>query len=70
LDKGLVITELLSRGSQVRALPGAPFPKEFADFDRQENLRRMQIEKSDRYGKSAPQVAHSISGVFPHLASM
>jgi putative transposase len=25
-----MITELLSRGAQVRALPGAPFPKEFA----------------------------------------
>ena len=32
LDKGPVITELLSRGSQVRALPGAPIPNEFADF--------------------------------------
>ena len=31
--------------------------KEFARFDRQENLRRMQIEKTDRCGKSAPQVA-------------
>jgi hypothetical protein len=39
LDKGDVITELLSRGPQVRVLPGAPFPKEFASLDRQEISR-------------------------------
>jgi hypothetical protein len=30
----LAVPELLSRGLQVRALPGAPFPRNFGDFDR------------------------------------
>src|ERR1035437_7020579 len=47
-------TALLSRGSQVRVLPGAPFPKEFADFARKKNRRRSFIEQSDRSGECAP----------------
>ena len=92
LDKGPVITELLSRGSQVRilpgallasrenapctlreaprlaparrerfrALPGAPFPKEFADFFQQEILRRSFIEKSDRSLEFAPELRECV----------
>ena len=55
-----VITELLSRGPQVRVLPGAPFPKDFADSDRREIFRRMQIEKSDRSREFAQQLADAI----------
>ena len=57
-------TGLLSRGSQVRVLSGAPFPKEFAHFDRDEISRRTQIEKSDRSCECAPHFAHSISRAF------
>src|SRR5258706_14474473 len=48
---------LLSRGSQVRVLPGALFPKEFADFRSKENRWRMQIEQSDQSGEFAPHLA-------------
>src|SRR5688500_12750243 len=47
-DKGLVITELLSRGSQVRVLPGAPIPKESASSALREIFQRTQIEQSDQ----------------------
>jgi hypothetical protein len=36
---------LLSRGPQVRVLPGAPFPKEFASLDREEISRRHKSKK-------------------------
>jgi hypothetical protein len=55
---------LLSRGSQVRVLSGAPFQKDFARLDRAEIYRRTQIEKSDRYRECAPHFARSISGAF------
>ena len=57
-----MITELLSRGSQVRALPGAPFPKEFADFSLRENRWRMFIEQSDQSRKFAPQLRECAMG--------
>ena len=60
LDNGL-----LNRGSQVRALPGAPFPKEFANFLQQEILRRSFIEESDRSCEFAPQLRECAIGAFP-----
>jgi hypothetical protein len=54
LDKGLAITELLSRGSKVRVVPGAPIPKEFASSARRKIFRRTQIEQSDQSCEFAP----------------
>ena len=56
-------TGLLSRGSQVRVLSGALFPKEFASFDREEISRRPHIEKSDHSRDFAPQLRDSRSTV-------
>jgi hypothetical protein len=38
----------VARSAKAEVLPGAPFPKEFARFDRDEISRRTQIEKSTR----------------------
>ena len=65
MDRASAIPGLLSRGPQVRVLPGAPFPKQFAHFDRRTNRRRTQIEKRDRSCECAPHFAHSISQAFP-----
>src|SRR5258708_1478728 len=56
---------LLSRGSHVRALPGTPFPKEFADFSLRENRWRMFIEQSDQSRKFAPQLRECAISAFP-----
>jgi hypothetical protein len=45
---------LLSRGSQVRVLPGALFSEEFADFAPKNISGRTHIEQSDRSGEFAP----------------
>ncbi len=58
---------LLSRGSQVRVLAGAPFPKEIADSVFRKNARRMSGEKSDRLRKFAPELACSISRAIPRI---
>ena len=56
---------LLSRGSQVRILPGVPFPKENSDFGSQKNRRRMFTEQSDQSGEFAPELPHSTFLAFP-----
>ena len=57
-------TGLLSRGYRVRVAAGAPFPKEFADFDRENILGRAHIEQSDRSGEFTPELAH-LRFIFP-----
>ena len=54
LDRGRVITELLSRGSRVRISAGAPFPKDSASLFAESICRRTFIEQSDRSGEFAP----------------
>ena len=54
VDRGRVITELLSRGSRVRISAGAPFPKDSASLFAESICRRTFIEQSDRSGEFAP----------------
>ena len=61
---GHASTRLRLIASKVRALPGAPFPKEFADLSRGENRRRMFIEQSDQSRKFAPQLREYAIGAF------
>jgi hypothetical protein len=53
------------RSSESEGGPGAPFPKEFADFSRRENRWRMFIEQSDQSRRFAPQLRESAIGAFP-----
>jgi len=46
-------------------VPGAPFPKEFADFAQEKFRGRMFIEQSDQSRKCAPQLRAFVIDVFP-----
>ena len=59
--------ELLNRGSQVRVLAGAPFPKEFADFDYKKIDRQMFINKNDQSDDFWPELGGSFLSVFSHI---
>jgi transcriptional regulator with XRE-family HTH domain len=55
---------LLSRGSRVRVAAGAPVPKEFASFDREEISRRTHIEQNDQSCEIAPNIARFVERRF------
>jgi len=60
---------LLSRGSQVRFLPGAPFPKEFANSDRQQSARKVKSECPAKKVTGLASLRH-ISRIFDFALSL
>jgi hypothetical protein len=59
--------ELLSRGSQVRVLPGAPFPKQFGNSSDNRIRGRSFSEKNDRSREFTPQLPYSRFLEFPRI---
>src|SRR5688500_5309572 len=56
---GLMPHNASRRASQVRVLPGAPFPKEFADYHREQRYSANTNRISDQSRDFAPHPAHS-----------